>query len=223
MSSVQSAPKFRYPPPFRYTDRLGKARYIAQKYAPILTAGVLDVGCDRKQLLEHLPTSVRYIGVDVCPGADVIVDLDRRPEPGERALPFEDGAFDTVIAADVLEHLERIHAIFDEICRVSSARVIISLPNPVRNFVLAAAEGSQGRLKFYGLPVDPPADRHRWFFGADEAEKFLRERGARNGFTVEQLDVEEHGCPAWNSAEGKNLFSSRNVTHGTTWCVLRRA
>ena len=62
----------------------------------------------------------------------------------------------------------------------------------------------------------------RWFFGADEAEKFLRERGARNGFTVEQLDVEEHGCPAWNSAEGKNLFASRNVTHGTTWCVLRR-
>lgn len=206
----------RYSTALRYTERLGKARYIADKYREILGASVLDVGCDQKQLREHLAPTVRYVGVDFSPAADVRVNLDR-----ER-LPFRDGEFETVLAADVLEHLDQIHAVFDELCRVSASRVVVSLPNPLRNLLIAMAKGSDGRLKYYGLPVEPPPDRHRWFFGAEEAGEFLRGRGHRNGFEVEQIDVEEVGAPKWVDPGGKSLTGSENVRAGTTWCVLLR-
>jgi hypothetical protein len=211
-----------YPVPFQYTDRAGKARYIAAKYAPVLSASLLDVGCDQRQLLGHLPRGVRYVGLDIAPPADVVLNLDT---PGA-VLPFGDGSFDTVLAADVLEHLERIHAVFDEFCRVAAGRVIVSLPNPVHNFIDALTSGGGGgggRLKFYGLPIDPPKDRHRWFFGAEEAAQFLRVRGERNGFQVEQIDQDSPGCPKWSGPDGRNYLSSPNITAGTTWCVLRRA
>jgi len=43
--------------------------------------------------------------------------------------PYEDGEFDTVIAADVIEHLENIWHFFREATRVASRSVIISTPN----------------------------------------------------------------------------------------------
>lgn len=201
---------------FRYSNREDKPKYIALKYAPILGGSVLDVGCDRRQLKAFLPAGASYFGADLNDAADVVMNLDRDP------LPCNDCTFDTVIAADVLEHLERLHFVFDELCRVSARHVIVSLPNPYRNFVLAAASGTLAKLKHYGLPVDPPRDRHRWFFGAKQAETFLRARAARNGFDVEQLDVEEHGVPAWIDASGRDLFEDWNVRAGTTWAVLRR-
>jgi hypothetical protein len=216
--SIASAPvRYGSPPP--YTDRPSKARYIAAKYAPILTTSLLDIGCDQRQLLSHLPPTIQYTGLDLAPPADVVLNLDL---PGTK-LPFPDQHFDTVLAADVLEHLERIHAVFDEMCRVAARHVIVSLPNPVHNFIDAITAGQGGRLKFYGLPVDPPKDRHRWFFGAEEAAQFLRERGRRHGFEVEQLDADSPGCPKWLSPQGTNYLASPNATQGTTWCVLRRA
>jgi hypothetical protein len=87
---------------------------------------------------------------------------------------------------------------------------------------MSLVEGSAGRIKYYGLPVERPPDRHRWFFGNEEASEFLRERGARRGFTIEQMDSEEGGCPAWRNKAGEDLLASMNVRGGTLWCVLRR-
>lgn len=199
-----------------YTDRTGKARYIADKYRPILSASVLDIGCDQRQLSAHLPSTARYVGVDMAPPAEIALNLDRDN------LPLADASFDTVIAADVLEHLDRLHGVFDELCRVAREHVIISLPNPLRNLLLEIARGSQGKLKYYGLPVDPPRDRHRWFFGAEEAAHFLRERGGRNGFEVAQMDPEVRGGPSWVDGAGTDLIAGENARQGTLWCVLRR-
>jgi hypothetical protein len=212
-----SAPVDPYPAPPPYTDRATKQAWIARRYAPILTSTVLDVGCDQKTLARHLPPTARYTGVDLAPPADIVLNLD---QPGA-VLPFPDCSFETVLCCDVLEHLERIHAVFDELCRVAASRVLISLPNPLRNLIDAIKAGSS-TLKFYGLPVDPPADRHRWFFGAEEAARFLTERGARNGFAVEHLDNRpEYPCPRWFYNE-TNLLASPNITQATTWCVLIR-
>jgi hypothetical protein len=219
MPTTTAPPTLPYPPPFAYTDRESKARYIATKYAPILSTSLLDVGCDQRQLLQHLPKDLPYTGLDIAPPADLVLNLDT---PGA-TLPFPDQHFDTVLAADILEHLDRIHAIFDEFCRVATRHVVISLPSPLHNLVDALTASQGGRLKFYGLPVDPPQDRHRWFFGAEEAAQFLRTRGGRNGFQVEQLDHDTPGCPTWLSPDGRNYLSSPNITAGTTWCVLRRA
>jgi SAM-dependent methyltransferase len=199
-----------------YTDRSGKARYIADKYRAILGGSVLDVGCDQKQLAQHLPRNAVYTGLDLCPPADITLNLDRHD------LPMADRTFDAVIAADVLEHLDRLHGVFDELCRVSREHVIISLPNPLRNLLLEIARGSEGRLKYYGLPVDPPRDRHRWFFGAEEAAHFLRERGKRNGMEVVQMEPQERGGPSWRDSGGRELVGTDNARWGTLWCVLRR-
>lgn len=209
-----------YTTTLRYTDRATKARFIASKYAPILRESVLDVGCDEGQLGRELQKTgspgVRYVGVDMNDRADVVHDLERSP------LPFAEQEFETVICADVLEHLEHLHAAFDELCRVAKSRVVISLPNPLRNLLLAIAAGSRGALKYYGLPIEAPRDRHRWFFGAEEAESFVRARAVMNGFGVEQIDFEEKGCPEWIGAAGDNVIGSKNATHGTMWAVLAR-
>ena len=199
-----------------YTDRISKAQYVLEKYRPLLGGSVLDVGCWTGPLRALLPAGATYVGVDRRDDAEVVLDLDRQD------LPFEDRRFDTVLCTDVLEHLERCHAVFDELCRVSRRHVIISLPNPLRNLICSVFAGSGGRVKFYGLPVDPPRDRHRWFFGAQEAREFLTQRGERNGFEVEQLDAEDIGCCYWLNGQGQDVLDEPNFQGGTTWCVLRR-
>ena len=201
-----------------YTDRDTKAVYIARKYAPILTGRVLDVGCDAARLRGLVARPDAYVGVDMREDADVVLNLDRQD------LPFADASFDTVVCTDVLEHLERCHAVFDELCRVSRGRVVASLPNPVGNLVQNLFEGRCGRIKYYGLPVDPPADRHRWFFGFEDAERFFTERGGRVGFEIEQLDVESMTGPYWlvGRETPRDVLDHANVKAGTIWCVLKR-
>ena len=61
---------------------------------------VLDVGCDRKQLRGQLSDSVRYTGIDMSDSADLVLNL----EGG--VIPLGDRSHATVIAADVLEHVD---------------------------------------------------------------------------------------------------------------------
>ncbi len=218
-------PMHQYRTDLQYTNRLTKASYIAGKYAAILRGSVLDVGCDQAPLRALVADPKRYTGVDLFPppqsGADVALDLDRED------LPFAPRSFDTVICTDVLEHLERCHGVFDQLCAVSASRVIVSLPNPARNFAQALGLGTGGTLKYYGLPVDAPADRHRWFFGADEARRFFTVRGDRAGFDVEQMDAEEAETPIpsvqpWPDQRGRDVIRHSNLMSGTIWCVLKR-
>ncbi len=217
-SAAATTPRFSTQ--FRYSDRRSKALYIAQKYAPLLTGSVLDVGCDEAPLRKLVHQPHKYKGVDVREGSDVVLNLDRDN------LPFPDRFFDTVLCTDVLEHLDRCHEVFDELCRVAGGHIIVSLPNPLRNLLTSlwesAGDGPAGRLKYYGLPTDKPADRHRWFFGAEEAADFLRERSARNGFGILQLDFEEGGCPSWKTKDGVDVLNHPNIRLGTLWCVLSR-
>jgi len=215
---VSTGCALRYQSTLRYTDRATKARYIADKYADLLRSTVLDVGCDTAALRALVAQPGLYRGVDLGSGADVVVNLD------QENLPFSDRSFETVVCTDVLEHLERCHAVMDELCRVSSNCVLVSLPNPLATLVQNLHDGGHGKIKYYGLPVDPPADRHRWFFGYEEAAAFLTQRGARQGFEVEQLDVEGSTSLYWRVGRAqRDVFASPNVQAGTTWCVLRRA
>ena len=217
MSTLAAATTdLRYRTGIRYSDRRSKALYIADKYAPLLIGSVLDVGCDEAPLRKLVHQPFNYRGVDIRPDADLVVNLD------QQNLPLPDRSCDTVLCTDVLEHLERCHEVFDELCRVSAKWVIIALPNPLRNLLMGLTEGSAGRLKYYGLPVDKPADRHRWFFGAEEAAEFLRTRGQRNGFDILQLDFEDGGCPSWRNREGVDMLDHPNIKLGTLWCVLAR-
>lgn len=215
----------KYQTDFKYTERKSKATYIAKKYRAILQGSVLDVGCDQAPLRALVADPSRYLGVDIAlppvTAADRAVNLDRED------LPFAARSFDTVVCTDVLEHLERCHAIFDQLCAIANRYVIVSLPNPARNFAQALGLNSGGVLKYYGLPVDPPADRHRWFFGADDARRFFEERGRRAGFAVDQMDAEEEetvipSVTPWVNKHGKDVLRSSNLMSGTIWCALVR-
>jgi len=173
---------------FRYTSREDKPEYVWQKYRQILQGKILDVGADQCGLKKFLPEGTKYIGIGLKGPVDVKIDLEKGK------LPYQDNSFDCVLCLDTLEHLDNIHEVFDELCRVTSKYLIISLPNPWVSFTGMLRGGyykhTELPMKFYNLPTDPPEDRHKWFFGVHEAEKFLSERGKRNGMEVIQLDRE---------------------------------
>ena len=111
---------------FIYTNREEKMKYVALKYNDFLNGRVLDVGCWNKDLKKYLNNDVRYIGIYIAGSPDIYFDLEAK-----LPLPFENNSFDLVVCADVLEHLESIHFVFDELCRVSEKYILISLPNPL--------------------------------------------------------------------------------------------
>jgi SAM-dependent methyltransferase len=214
----------RFQTSFVFTNREEKARYVWLKYQSILSGRMLDVGADQSELRRHLPPDAEYVSAGLEPGHDVRADL-------ENPLPLASGNYDCVLCLDVLEHVDRIHALFDEICRVSRRYVIVSLPNPWANFLRNLRVGyylSDRPTKYYFLPTEPPVDRHKWFFAASEAKRFLRERGKRNGFHVVQID--QMGLEGFSKAIFRRilpLFVHRSILPedllgDTVWAVLER-
>jgi SAM-dependent methyltransferase len=157
-------------------DDIGKFRGIVQAFPWVWDGLVLDVGC-RSGNLKRVLSKDTYYGLDLYPPADIIGDLGA-------GLPFKDRSFDAVVALDVLEHTDDIYEALHELCRIARRYVVITLPN---------AFEIKARLKFlfgkqlsgkYGLPVDPPADRHRWLFSFQEAMAFTHALGKRCGYAV---------------------------------------
>jgi SAM-dependent methyltransferase len=163
-----------------FPERRLRSEFIARRFAPVLRGRVLDVGCDRA-LLRQLVPGVDYFGIDVGGTPDRVVDLEQ-----ENGVPFPDASFDCVVCSDVLEHLANCHHVFDELVRVARRHVVLSLPNNWTNARRPVARG-KGKIGHYGLPVEPPVDRHKWFFSLTEAEAFIRGRAARLPCEVKEL------------------------------------
>lgn len=231
LQAIPSAPsgEVRFATDYRYVDRETKSKYVWLKYGPILGGRTLDVGADECHLRSYLPEGAEYTGIGLGGNPDVQVNLEKEP------IPFPDGHFDCVLCLDVLEHLDNVHAVFDELCRVSRRYVVVSLPNPWADLfrVLRVGDYRPGQAtKFYGLPVEPPEDRHKWFFSAEEAEAFVRHRAARNGMRVVQMDREGMG------GEGAGLrgrlrrmardflfrrdLNTDNLYAGALWAVMEK-
>jgi len=155
-----------------YNNRAERAQFVYKNFSLFMQGRILDVGCD-VGYLRSLIGPENYVGLDVSGVPDVFVNLDNG------LLPFPDGTFDCVVCTDVLEHLEHIHVVFDELLRVSRHYVIISLPNPAAVIWPRILRGMDSG-KFYGLPVEYPHDRHRWFFNYTEAQTFIEKRSLRH-------------------------------------------
>lgn len=173
---------------FKYTRREDKPEYVWRKYGETLQGEILDVGADQCGIKKFLPPGTKYTGIGLGGSVDVEIDLEKGK------LPYEDNSFDCVLCLDTLEHLDNLHEAFDELCRITRKYLIISLPNPWASFMGMLRGGYYKHtglpMKFYNLPTDSPEDRHKWFYGVHEAEKFIRERGRRNGMEILQLDRE---------------------------------
>jgi SAM-dependent methyltransferase len=144
------------------------------------TGSVLDVGCRRRELREHLPEDVRYVGLDLFPPADVIASA-------EEPLPFDDDSFESVVLADVLEHLNDPHRALDEAMRVSRRSVVVLLPN-LFTLVFRIYFAVLGRMpgQKYAFGPDSQVDRHRWIMNFDQAESFTAGRAVLANWRVAQ-------------------------------------
>lgn len=173
---------------FRYSSRKDKPEYVWRKYKKILLGRILDVGADECGLKKFLPKGTEYIGIGLEGSVDVEIDLEKEK------LSYEDNSFDCVLCLDVLEHLDNIHEVFDELCRVTRKYLIISLPNPWASFIGMLKRGyyrhTELPMKFYNLPTASLCDRHKWFYGVHEAERFLKGRGMMNDMEILQIDRE---------------------------------
>jgi SAM-dependent methyltransferase len=162
-----------------FVERTDRPKFIGTRFRQYFPGRVLDIGCDRAAL-RGIVGDQQYAGVGLTPDADVKVDLELAK------LPFPDGAWDTVMCLDVLEHLDNLHAMFGEIVRVASRYVVITLPN---NWSTARKRIAKGHGSFihYGLPLDRPDDRHKWFFNTQEACEFLVGQAGKYNLSVREL------------------------------------
>ena len=227
----------RFATDFTFQDRQTKAKYVWLKYEPILRGKkLLDVGADECHLKQYLDADASYWGIGLGDKLDQIVNLETD------GLPFEDNSFDCVLCLDVLEHIENIHEIFDHLCRVAREHVIIALPNPWGSLYSVLRHGfyqPDAPLKFYGLPVEPPEDRHKWFFSAEEAERFIIYRAAKNEMRVVQLDYSSYMREALSPKFAflrlgyqlrrfaqrtliNEQIAMKNLYAGTLWVVLAK-
>ncbi len=210
-----------------YTDRESKARFVFEKYQAILTGSILDVGADKAYLKTFLVAGTHYTGIDMYASESVeAVNLERD------TLLYDDNHFDCVLALDVLEHVDNIYEVFDSLCRVSSKYVIISLPNPWAAMIAAIQNGSYQdgmHMKFYGLPEQPPLDRHKWFFSFSEAKRFVYGRAQHNHMQVIDMYAESTAQPkaitdllqSWGGL-GKGIVPE-DLYAGTQWYVLEKS
>lgn len=98
----------------------------------IVGDSVCDVGCGTGALLRR----IRDARPDVqrLTGVDFVIDPEARDTGIEylaekvEALPFADGAFDTVICTHVIEHIVDYRAAIAELRRVTRRRLIIVVP-----------------------------------------------------------------------------------------------
>jgi len=173
----------------RFKERQDRPRFISKRFADVLNGRVLDVGCDRAVLREFVGAE-RYTGIDLSDEADIRQNLMK-----DGRLPFDDGEWDAVVCLDVLEHLENLHEVFLELIRVARRHVVVSLPNNW-NSARGRLSRGYGSIGQYGLPLDQPVDRHRWFFSLLEAREFFIGQAPRLGLEIEELVALEAPRPA---------------------------
>ncbi len=164
----------------RFRERADRSRYIVERFGDYLQPSLLDVGCDRALLKTLLPLQ-QYIGIDMGGTPDLRLDLESIDR-----LPFDDRQFHACVCSDVLEHLDCLHAMFAELLRVTDRYLLISLPNNWAN-ARRPIERGKGRIAHYGLPLEKPADRHKWFFGFSEARAFLEAQGERHPLRLKAM------------------------------------
>lgn len=167
-----------------YHSRQTRYQFVLRNFANYFKDSILDVGCDQtylKSFLNQIKSNrIKYIGVDKMGTPDIIIDLEKSP------LPFQDKEFDFVCCLDVLEHLNNPYEIFDELVRVSRKFILLSLPN--NSYFLERIIIMRGMIPGdkYGLPSNPPEDRHKWFFNLNNAAKFISYRSKINGFRIKK-------------------------------------
>lgn len=223
--------------PHEYDTREERHQFLAERFGRYLTGSVLNIGGGGEKHLLRFISPREYLELDIAGTPDLRIDLD-----AEYPWPIIDGKFDAVICTEVLEHLNELHRAFSELLRITRRYIVISVPNAlpaVYGYVsrrpVVIEDGTPPGVgfgtfaKFYGLPVDKPEDRHRWFFSYSEAQEFFRHNAGPLGYRV----VEEYATGVQGfSVKGRLARAFVRALWGETvmrdwfvgsyWCVLER-
>lgn len=108
-------------------DQRLRARMIAAMIDPE-TKSVLDVGCGNGFVTQHIMAKL-VVGLDPSPEALALFD-GKKVSGLADALPFEDRSFETIVCAEVLEHLPDpvYDKVVKELARVARQQIIIGIP-----------------------------------------------------------------------------------------------
>ena len=219
-----------------YDTRRGRNDFVASFIGAEFPAAstIINVGGGGKR---HLQTALAEAGVagytvreiDMVGDCDLMLDLDT-----VETLPLEDGTADLCVATDILEHLENFHLVSRELIRVAKNAVIISLPVPTNSFLHIATDNRQREPaqrgvfdKFYGLPLEKPEDRHRWWYAVEDVERYfahlaqemnleLRFFTTRRAYRVQGLKGK-----LLRLVLGRQLY--RNIRYPYIWIVLKKS
>lgn len=163
--------------------------YFLEKLAPEKGQLLLDIGCGRGELKEALADGVQYIGFDYP--VTGLYRYNARPEVLGTAemLPFDDGSFDFLVCAEVMEHLAKPGRAAREMSRIlrPGGRAVVTIP--------------------FAYPIhDAPHDYQRF-----TRYQLLRIFG-QAGLKIDQL--QEHGHGLESAALLANLALSKTVLDG---------
>lgn len=141
-------------------------------------ASILDAGCRDAALAGRIPQDIRYSGADLFPG-------ERVKYVGDITAMTIDEKFSLVVAADILEHLEKPSTTFDKLAGLTERYMIVSLPNcydmkSMFKFVRKQHLGGK-----YAFSVDEPLDRHRWLMNFNEINHFYEAKAAQHRMKLE--------------------------------------
>ncbi len=180
-----------------FANREGRAQFIADTFGEEIEKSkkILDVGSDYNTLKKIVGNKV--LGVDLYGEPDIIIDFEK-----EKLSRFKDGQFDMVVCTEVLEHLDNLHEMADELCRVSNRYVLVSLPNCMSLFAKLNILFNSRVNKFYDLTFEKPEDRHRWFFNYRDIDRFFEHLAKKNGYRVKRKFLE---CGFTDSLKGRTM------------------
>lgn len=141
---------------------------------------ILDVGCDDNFLKQIYGDKV--FGIDIGGKPDRVVDLEK-----ESLRFLADKSYDLSICTEVLEHIDNLHEVFRDIQRVTKKYMIISIPNSISYHRLNKIYKTHRTGKFYGLPLEKPVDRHKWYFSYREIVDFFAGHEKAGTYTIERV------------------------------------
>lgn len=149
-------------------------------------ANVLEIGPGSGHttwLLRNWGMKVTTLDFDRSLAPDIVADVT--------AIPCIDGAFDCVLAAEVLEHIPfaEFSSALAELRRVSRGHVIITLPAPFAGLsILANAPRMNPKGLFLGIPYWLPHyfnGEHYWELGKQGFSAWrIRRLIKRQGFSI---------------------------------------
>lgn len=131
---------------------------------------VLDVGCSSGAYVRFLrERGYKAYGLDLLPEEKWQGEYESCFQVGDICcLPYKDDSFDTIIAFEVLEHIENINLALKELHRVCKNNIIISVPNCFQPKVFQAS----------GLAYHHWIDRtHKQFFNKNLLKNMLNKKG----------------------------------------------